>query len=192
MTDSPRINASTPFLEGVPNSMVSREWYRLLAFMSQIIGVSQNVIALPEFEIEVETKRKPSSSATDSAALLDRLNLLEIRVGRTIAFLQNNLEQREIEVECMLLVRRPPPLNNELLTLANGNFVDGELPANVIDGANAVFTLVNIPIAGSVHLYLNGVRQRPTTDYSVSGNTITYTAGAKPKSGDNHYADYRH
>ena len=70
--------------------------------------------------------------------------------------------------------------------------IDGEIPAGVIDGANAAFTLVNIPLPGSVHLYLNGVRQRPTTDYSVSGNTITYTAGAKPQSGDNHYADYRH
>ena len=69
--------------------------------------------------------------------------------------------------------------------------VDGETPAGVIDGANAAFTLAYLPIAGSVHLYLNGLRQRPTTDYTVAGSTITYTAGAKPQAGDNHLADYR-
>ena len=76
--------------------------------------------------------------------------------------------------------------------LAYGAPVDNEIPAGTINGVNAAFTLVYTPIAGSVHLFLGGVRQRPTTDYTVGGNTITYASGAKPQTGDNHYADYRH
>ena len=71
------------------------------------------------------------------------------------------------------------------------NFVDAETPAGPINGVNTIFTLANTPLSNSMHLFLNGVRQRPTTDYSVTGNTITYTSGAKPQTGDNHLADYR-
>lgn len=70
-------------------------------------------------------------------------------------------------------------------------FVDAEIPTGTINGVNAAFTLANTPVVGSVHLYLNGLRMRPTTDFTVAGTTITYSAGAKPQTGDNHYADYR-
>lgn len=76
--------------------------------------------------------------------------------------------------------------------LAQGTPADGEIPTGAINGINAAFTLAYTPKTGSVHLFLNGVRQRLTTDYTVAGNTITYASGAKPQTGDNHYADYRH
>ena len=73
---------------------------------------------------------------------------------------------------------------------ATGTPVDGEVPSGVINGINMTFTLVNIPITGSVHLFLNG--QRKTSGYTVVGNTITYTGGPTPQTGDGHVADYRY
>lgn len=49
------------------------------------------------------------------------------------------------------------------------NFVDNE----VVAGVATSWTLANTPIVGSVHLYANGQRLIPTTDYSISGATIT-------------------
>jgi hypothetical protein len=72
-------------------------------------------------------------------------------------------------------------------------FVDGEAPSGTIDGSNATFTLAHAPNpVDSLKLYVNGIRQRLTTDYSLSSTTITYTSGAKPQTGDNHVADYRY
>jgi hypothetical protein len=50
-----------------------------------------------------------------------------------------------------------------------------ETPTGTINGSNKVFTLANIPVDPlSVAVHLNGVFQRPTTDYSISGTTITF------------------
>jgi hypothetical protein len=70
------------------------------------------------------------------------------------------------------------------------NFVDSEVPSGTINGTNVTFTLANTPTSGSLHLYLNGVRQTPTSDYSISTNTITMVAA--PNTGDVLLADYRH
>jgi hypothetical protein len=79
------------------------------------------------------------------------------------------------------------------ITIAGGGgsvvFVDNEIPSGTINGSNTAFTLANAPTAGSVHLYLNGVRLRPTTDYSITGTAITMVM--VPQTGDWLYADYR-
>lgn len=70
------------------------------------------------------------------------------------------------------------------------NFVR-EVPAGTMNGVNAVFTLTFTPNPGaSFTLWLNGVEQVPTTDYSISGATITYTV--PPKSNDLMIAQYTH
>lgn len=38
------------------------------------------------------------------------------------------------------------------------------------------FTLSQTPKVGSVLMFINGVMQKPTVDYTVSGSTVTYTA----------------
>lgn len=72
-------------------------------------------------------------------------------------------------------------------------FVDSETPAGTINGTNPTFTIANTPVAGSVHLYKNGLRQRPGAgaDYTISGSTITFTAGNIPAGADTLLADYR-
>lgn len=73
--------------------------------------------------------------------------------------------------------------------LTSANFVDDETPAGVINGSTTAFTLANTPVAGTVKLFLNGLRQKVTNDYTISGTAITYLAA--PLTGDTLTADYR-
>jgi hypothetical protein len=58
--------------------------------------------------------------------------------------------------------------------LAASNFVFDEVPSGTINGTNVTFTLAFTPATGSVRLYKNGQRLKLTTDYTISGGTITY------------------
>jgi len=71
-------------------------------------------------------------------------------------------------------------------------FVDGETPAGLINGSNAVFTLANPPEpAASLALYRNGLLQKQSVDYTVADNVITFAAGSIPQAGDYLAASYR-
>lgn len=60
--------------------------------------------------------------------------------------------------------------------------VQGEVRAYTGDGSTVGYTVTSGANATNVMVFLNGVFQRPTTDYSVSGTTLTF--GAAPISGD--------
>lgn len=77
--------------------------------------------------------------------------------------------------------------------LAATNFVVSETPAGSIDGSNAAFTLTDPPVAGTLQLFKNGIRQNPgaTNDYTIATNTITFLAGNIPQTGDVLLCDYR-
>lgn len=78
----------------------------------------------------------------------------------------------------------------QVLTLVGSSaFVDGETPTGDIDDLNAEYELANTPITGSVHVYLNGLRQKVTDDYTISGTTITFVT--PPTTGDIILCDYR-
>lgn len=50
-----------------------------------------------------------------------------------------------------------------------------EVPSGTIDGTNVTFTIANEPSeSAAVDVYKNGLRQEPTTHYSISGATITF------------------
>jgi len=66
----------------------------------------------------------------------------------------------------------------------------GEVPSGTINGTNAVFTLAHTPASATLRVYRNGVRLKLSTDYSVSGTTITFLSGAIPQSGDLLVVDY--
>ncbi len=71
-------------------------------------------------------------------------------------------------------------------------FVDAEIPAGVVDGANAAFTLSQTPTPPeSVAVHRNGVLQRAALDYSLAGNTLTFVGVAVPQPGDVLVASYR-
>jgi hypothetical protein len=72
------------------------------------------------------------------------------------------------------------------------SFADGEIPAGVVNGANATFMVVSAPSpAGSLELYRNGLLMRQATDYQISGNTITFFLASIPQTGDLLLANYR-
>lgn len=76
--------------------------------------------------------------------------------------------------------------------LSTSNFVNGETPTGTVDGSNANFTLANTPTAGTVRVFVNGVRMNVggSNDYTISGTTITFLTGAIPVSGDVILVDY--
>lgn len=57
-----------------------------------------------------------------------------------------------------------------------------ETPSGTINGSNLVFTLSQTPDVGTENLFLNGLLQKVTTDYTISGGTITFVTA--PISGD--------
>lgn len=75
--------------------------------------------------------------------------------------------------------------------LTASNFVDQETPSGTVNGSNTAFSLANTPVAGSVHLYLNGVLQESGAgnDFTISGASITMAVA--PLSGEKLRASYR-
>jgi hypothetical protein len=72
------------------------------------------------------------------------------------------------------------------------NFVDGDTPAGLVDGANTAFTLSGVPSpAASLAMYRNGMLQKPVQDFTLSGNQIQFVTAAAPQPGDTLLAIYR-
>lgn len=75
---------------------------------------------------------------------------------------------------------------------ASPQFSDGEVPGGTIDGNNTTFTLANVPSpAASLALFRNGMAQQASVDYTLTGSTIQFQAGAVPQPGDVLLAWYR-
>lgn len=67
-------------------------------------------------------------------------------------------------------------------TLLTNHFSARSTPSGTINGSNVTFTLANTPISGTEHVYLNGQLLTTTTDYTISGATITMVTA--PATGD--------
>lgn len=70
-------------------------------------------------------------------------------------------------------------------------FSDAETPSGTLDGTNNTLTLANAPLGLSLMLFRNGLYQTPNFDYTLSGSTVTFVAGAIPQPGDTLTASYR-
>jgi len=72
------------------------------------------------------------------------------------------------------------------------SFVDGDSPAGIVDGSNAMFTLSAIPDpVTSLAVYRNGVLQKAAQDFTLTGNTVQFISEATPQPGDTLLASYR-
>lgn len=62
--------------------------------------------------------------------------------------------------------------------LSHNNFVSKEIPSGAINGVNTTYILANTPIAGSEHVYVNGLLMESGAgnDYTIAGATITMLA----------------
>src|SRR5207245_7644761 len=75
---------------------------------------------------------------------------------------------------------------------AGSSFADAEVPAGTVNGSNTAFTLASAPSpASSLALYRNGLLQRQSTDYQISGNAVTFFLASTPQTGDLLVASYR-
>ncbi len=52
--------------------------------------------------------------------------------------------------------------------------VTRETPVGIIDGVNTVFTTGALPVVGTEEVFLGGLLQTDTVDYTIAGNTITF------------------
>lgn len=52
----------------------------------------------------------------------------------------------------------------------SANMVIGEVPTGLINGSNATFTTANPFVAGTVEVFVNGLRQTIIVDFNTSGN----------------------
>lgn len=70
----------------------------------------------------------------------------------------------------------------------NASQVTNEIPAGTINGTDTVFTLASYPTTSTLRVYLNGLRQKLTDDFTLSGNVITFVTA--PPTGSNLLTDY--
>ncbi len=70
----------------------------------------------------------------------------------------------------------------DVVGVSEDDVICNEVPSGAIDGSNTDFTLANNPAPGTVEVYLNGILQAPGTgkDYTISGNTISFTIAPEP------------
>ena len=71
-------------------------------------------------------------------------------------------------------------------TLATKRAVYQEIPSGIIDNANTIFTLANIPILNSEFITLNGLHLKRGVDYTILDDTITFI---NPPYTDSGYTD---
>jgi len=72
---------------------------------------------------------------------------------------------------------------------SSGGFWSQEAPTGLINGANLVYSITNEALdLNSFQLFLNGLLQIPTIDYSLSATTITFTQA--PASGSKLWAQF--
>lgn len=75
-------------------------------------------------------------------------------------------------------------INTNFDRIENGNIPNEDLTLQ-IDGIKTVFTIANDYIAGSIKVFVNGLKRRPTIDFSESSSTTITTLFASPlQSGD--------
>jgi len=77
-------------------------------------------------------------------------------------------------------------------TSTTPSFVDSDSPTGIVDGANNTFTLTSPPLpASSLAVYRNGLLQKITQDYTLSGRSVVFVTSAIPQPGDTLLASYR-
>lgn len=76
--------------------------------------------------------------------------------------------------------------------LSISNFVSKVSLSGVKNGINATFTIPDVPIAGTEHIFVNGWLQISGSgnDYTISGSTITFEPSNIPESLDTLIASY--
>jgi hypothetical protein len=74
----------------------------------------------------------------------------------------------------------------------SASFIDSESPSGIVDGSNTTFTLSQTPSpTASLAMYRNGIMQKVTQDFSISGGSVAFVTTNTPQPGDTLVASYR-
>lgn len=77
-------------------------------------------------------------------------------------------------------------------SVGTNSTISSEAPSGTIDGSNTTFTLSRAYIAGSLEVYIDGIHQRRTTDYTeTTPGSGVFTMAAAPLSGQTVYCNYQ-
>jgi len=72
------------------------------------------------------------------------------------------------------------------------SFMDADTLSGLVDGVNTSFGLSAVPNpSASLEVYRNGVLQKATQDFTLSGSTVQFTTASTPVPGDTLLASYR-
>ncbi|MBB1074468.1 hypothetical protein HUU62_08600 [Rhodoferax sp. 4810] len=108
-----------------------------------------------------ETKIGVASLTTTATALAEAVNEHDVEIGDISTLVTTN----KTSVVAAL---------NEIANTGAASKYKRETPSGVVNGSNTVFTLSTAPAAITVQVFLDGVLQDLTEDYSLSGSTITF------------------
>lgn len=79
--------------------------------------------------------------------------------------------------------------NTTNFATGSASWVYNETPSGTVDGSNTTFTLAHTPVSGSLMLFRDGQLMKEGDDYTLSGNTITFSTA--PASGSVLLATYQ-
>lgn len=80
-------------------------------------------------------------------------------IGYYMKFTANGMEWADVDADAV----------------QDDDVICNEVPSGTINSVNVTFTLANTPVAGTVMLFLNGQKQTLNGDYTIAGDTITFT-----------------
>ena len=67
------------------------------------------------------------------------------------------------------------PATDSIVGGVSGNTLVLETPTGSVNGTNTVFTLSQVPFNNVAQVFVNGITQKISTDYTISGTTLTFT-----------------
>jgi hypothetical protein len=159
-------------------------------------------VAVKDVRLQAPSGSAPVAAAASVVQIIDVMGLTEAlsdRPTKSIAFQPNRVALIDATGEIAGVSGSPGDCVHVDGTAgacgsggSSAGFVDMETPAGAVNGVNAQFALAQAPFpAGSLHLFRNGILQKASVDYVLTGNEITFLAVATPQLGDLLSASYR-
>lgn len=154
------------------------------AEVNQLAGVKGNVQAALDSKLDDTQLVDDGTFATPTADTIASTKAVKTYVDAGVAAAKTYADTKDTELKTYV--------NNQILAKIPA-FVDGEIPAGLVDGTNRTFTLANTPVAGSVKLYQNGQRLNAgaNNDFVVTDKQIVINAERNVDIGDILLVDYR-
>jgi hypothetical protein len=119
--------------------------------------------------VESTTIFAPSPDLTDLTQTVNQIAGSITSVTQSLGQISQSLTTQSIQIDSLSTTANV--LNSSKI------FVNKETPSGPINGRNTAYVLAHEPTPGSDHLYLNGllIEDGASTDYSISGSTITFS-----------------